>query len=115
LPLCAASAKPPKRSKRPNLLVSTCIKQLEEYLRIRLIERDRRLVALTPEGQEFLVHAERLIGVRDEMIDTFRDPSTVRGIVRLGVSGKHRSTGLPTLMKRINIACPISNSRLIYR
>jgi DNA-binding transcriptional LysR family regulator len=29
---------------------------------------------------------ERLIGLRDEMIDTFRDPPTVRSIVRLSVS-----------------------------
>jgi DNA-binding transcriptional LysR family regulator len=95
-----------KALKTTQPLVSTRIKQLEEYLRIRLIERDRRLVALTPKGQEFLVHAERLIGVRDEMIDTFRDPSTVRGIVRLGVSESIVHTWLPTLMKRVNIAYP---------
>jgi DNA-binding transcriptional LysR family regulator len=34
-------------------LVSTRIKQLEEYLRIRLLERDRRLVALTPKVRNF--------------------------------------------------------------
>jgi DNA-binding transcriptional LysR family regulator len=91
-----------KALKTTQPLVSTRIKQLEEYLRVRLIERDRRLVALTPKGQEFLVHAERLIGVRDEMIDTFRDPAAVSGIVRLGVSESIVHTWLPTLMKRVN-------------
>ncbi|HLK81234.1 MAG TPA: LysR family transcriptional regulator [Xanthobacteraceae bacterium] len=95
-----------KALKTTQPLVSTRIKQLEEYLRIRLIERDRRLVALTPKGQEFLVHAERLIGVRDDMIDTFRDPATVSGIVRLGVSESIVHTWLPTLMKRVNNAYP---------
>lgn len=95
-----------KALKTTQPLVSTRIKQLEEYFRVRLIERDRRLVALTPKGQEFLAHAERLIGVRDEMMDTFRDPATVSGIVRLGVSESIVHTWLPTLMKRVNNAYP---------
>ena len=40
------------------------------------------------------------------MIDRFRDPSTVRGIVRLGVSETIVHTWLPTLMKRVNHAYP---------
>src|SRR5258708_24807497 len=95
-----------KALKTTQPLVSTRIKQLEEYLGIRLLERDRRQVALTPKGQEFLVHAERLIGVRDEMIDTCRDPSSVSGIVRVGVSESIVHTWLTTLMKRVNNAYP---------
>jgi DNA-binding transcriptional LysR family regulator len=44
--------------------------------------------------------------VRDEIIDAFRDPSTVNGIVRLGVSETIVHTWLPTLMKRVNHAYP---------
>src|SRR5258708_12541731 len=91
-----------KALKTTQPLVSTRIKQLEEYLRIRLLERDRRQVALTPKGQEFLVHAERLIGVPDEMIDTFRDPSSVSGIVRLALSDIIFHPSLPTLLKPLN-------------
>jgi DNA-binding transcriptional LysR family regulator len=40
------------------------------------------------------------------MIDTFRDSSTVSGIVRLGVSESIVHTWLPTLMKRVNNAYP---------
>jgi DNA-binding transcriptional LysR family regulator len=39
-------------------------------------------------------------------IDTFRDPSAISGIVRLGVSEGIVHTWLPTLMKRVNDAHP---------
>jgi DNA-binding transcriptional LysR family regulator len=86
--------------------VSTRIAQLESFLGLRLLERDRRSVAPTPNGQEFLVHAERLLRLRGEMIEAVGDRSTVRGIVRLGVSESIVHTWLPTLMKRVNEAYP---------
>lgn len=81
--------------------VSLRIKQLEAFLGFRLLDRDRRRVALTPEGEEFLFHAERLIRLRGEMIEAVGDPSTVRGIFRLGVSESIVHTWLPTLLKRV--------------
>lgn len=86
--------------------VSTRIAQIEKSFGIRLIERDRRTVALTPKGQEFLAYAERLIRMHREMIDAIGDPSTVRGLVRLGVSESIVHTWLPTLFKRLNEAYP---------
>jgi DNA-binding transcriptional LysR family regulator len=86
--------------------VSTRIAQLESFLGHRLLERDRRAVAPTPKGQEFLIHAERLIRLREEMIEAVGDGSTVRGIVRLGVSESIVHTWLPELMKRVNEAYP---------
>ena len=86
--------------------VSMRIAQLEDFLGIRLLERDRRLVAPTPKGQEFLVHAERLIRLRGEMIEAVGDRSTMRGIVRLGVSETIVHTWLPRLIERVNAAFP---------
>jgi DNA-binding transcriptional LysR family regulator len=89
--------------------VSQRIEQLEEFLGIQLFDRDRRdrrLNALTPKGQEFLVQARHLIRMCDEMEGMFRDPSTVRGIVRLGVSESIVHTWLPALLKQINAAYP---------
>lgn len=86
--------------------VSTRIAQLERFLGQRLLERDRRMVAPTPKGQEFLAHAQRLIRLRGEMIEAVGDDSTVRGIVRLGVSESIVHTWLPALMKRLNEAYP---------
>ena len=86
--------------------VSMRIAQLEDYLGVRLLERDRRFVALTHKGQEFLGHAERLIRQRAEMIEAVGDRSTMRGIVRLGVSETIVHTSLPSLIERVNAAYP---------
>jgi DNA-binding transcriptional LysR family regulator len=91
--------------------VSQRIKQLEEFLGrdIPLFGRDgrgRRLNALTPRGREFLVHAEKVIRMCSDMEDMFRDPSTVRGIVRVGVSQSIVHTWLPALLKQVNAAYP---------
>lgn len=86
--------------------VSMRIKQLEDFLGVRLLERDRRAVAPTSKGEEFLVHAERLIRLRGEMIEAVGDGSTMRGIVRLGVSESIVHTWLPTLLEHVNAAYP---------
>jgi DNA-binding transcriptional LysR family regulator len=87
--------------------VSQRVKQLEEFLGrdTPLFERDRRgrrLNALTPRGQEFRVHADRLVRMCNDLEAGFRDPSTVRGIVRIGVSESIVHTWLPALLKQIH-------------
>jgi len=86
--------------------VSMRIAQLEDFLGMRLLERDRRLVAPTQKGLELLDYAERLIKLRAEMIDAVGDPSTMRGLVRLGVSESIVHTWLPKLIERVNAAYP---------
>jgi DNA-binding transcriptional LysR family regulator len=86
--------------------VSQRIAQLEDLLRVRLLERDRRVVALTDKGQELLAYAERLIRLRAEMIDAIGDSSTMRGTVRLGVAETIVHTWLPSLIEQVNAAYP---------
>jgi DNA-binding transcriptional LysR family regulator len=86
--------------------VSMRIAQLEDLLGVRLLERDRRLVAPTHKGQELLRYAERLIRLRADMIEAIGDRSTMRGMVRLGVSETIVHTWLPTLIERVNAAYP---------
>jgi DNA-binding transcriptional LysR family regulator len=86
--------------------VSMRIAQLEDDLSVRLLERDRRLVATTQKGQELLGYAERLMRLRAEMIEAVGDASTMRGIVRLGVSETIVHTWLPALIERVNNAYP---------
>ncbi len=86
--------------------VSQRIAHLEDLLGMKLLERDRRLVAPTHKGQELLGYAERLIRLRAEMIEAVGDRSTMRGLVRLGVSETIVHTWLPTLIERINAAYP---------
>jgi DNA-binding transcriptional LysR family regulator len=82
------------------------IAQLEDFLGIRLIERDRRRVSPTQKGLELLAYAERLLRLRAEMIDAVGDSSTTRGLVRLGVSESIVHTWLPALIERVNAAYP---------
>jgi DNA-binding transcriptional LysR family regulator len=86
--------------------ISMRIAQLEDFLGARLLDRDRRQVAPTPKGQELLVHAERLLRMRADMIESIGDPAAVRGIVRLGVSESVVHTWLPALIERVNAAYP---------
>jgi DNA-binding transcriptional LysR family regulator len=86
--------------------VSMRIAQLEDALGVRLLERDRRLVAPTQKGQEMLRYAERLVRLRAEMIEAVGDRSTMRGLVRLGVSETIVHTWLPTLIERVNASYP---------
>lgn len=86
--------------------VSMRIAQLEQVLGTRLLERDKRLVAATPKGQELLIHAERLIRMRADMVESIGDRAAIRGIVRLGVSESIVHTWLPALIERVNAAYP---------
>lgn len=86
--------------------VSMRIAQLEDFLGMRLLERDRRQVSTTDKGQELLGYAERLIRLRAEMIEAVGDRSTTRGLVRLGVSESIVHTWLPRLIERVNAAYP---------
>src|SRR5712664_1242952 len=86
--------------------ISLRIAQLEDLLGVRLLERNRRLVVPTEKGQELLGFAERLLRARAEMIEAVGDRSTMRGIVRLGVSETIVHTWLPALIERVNVAYP---------
>jgi DNA-binding transcriptional LysR family regulator len=86
--------------------VSLRIAQLEEFLGVRLLERNRRLVVPTEKGQELLGFAERLLRLRAEMIEAVGDRSSMHGIVRLGVAETIVHTWLPTLIERVNVAYP---------
>ncbi len=99
-------------------LLTKCMDQLEEFLDTELFERDqrrpldpdnsrrRRLGRLTPAGQKFRVHAEELIRMREDVVGMFRDRSTVRGIVRIGVSESIVHTWLPELLKHVTATYP---------
>ena len=80
--------------------VSMRIAQLEDLLGVRLLERDRRVVAPTPKGQALVGYAERLMQLRAEMIEAVGDRSTMRGIVRLGCSETIVHTWLPARCSR---------------
>jgi DNA-binding transcriptional LysR family regulator len=86
--------------------ISQRIAQLEGDLGTRLLHRDRRAVTPTPRGRALLVYAEKLLGLRSEMLSNVGDVSAVRGILRLGVAETIVHTWLTRFIKRVNGTYP---------
>lgn len=86
--------------------ISQRIAQLERELGVRLLQRDRNAVLPTPSGRQLMVYAEKLIGLRSEMMAAVGDRSAMRGVLRLGVAETIVHTWLSKLIKRVNEAYP---------
>jgi DNA-binding transcriptional LysR family regulator len=85
--------------------VSLQLKRLEETFGCRLIERDRRGIRLTPQGERLLAQARRLLRNNDEIWASMTVPEFA-GEVRLGMpSDLVRPYGTPVL-RRFDKACP---------
>ncbi|QND74732.1 LysR family transcriptional regulator [Tardiphaga robiniae] len=86
--------------------ISQRIAQLEHEMGVRLLQRDRRMASPTPAGRQMLVYAEKLIGLRSEMMAAVGDRSAMRGVLRLGVAETIVHTLLTRLIKHVNISYP---------
>jgi len=60
----------------------------------------------TPSGRQMMVYAEKLIGLRSEMLEAVGDRSAMRGVLRLGVAETIVHTWLSQLIKRVNHVYP---------
>jgi DNA-binding transcriptional LysR family regulator len=86
--------------------ISQRIAQLERELGVKLLNRDHRVASPTPSGRQLMVYAEKLIGLRSEMIAAVGDRSATRGVLRLGVAETIVHTWLSRLIKSVNTAYP---------
>jgi DNA-binding transcriptional LysR family regulator len=86
--------------------ISQRIAQLEGELGVKLLNRDHRAASPTASGRQLMIYAEKLIGLRSEMIAAIGDPGAMRGVLRLGVAETLVHTWLPRLIKRVNTAYP---------
>jgi DNA-binding transcriptional LysR family regulator len=86
--------------------VSARIAQLEDELGVKLFDRDNRRSSLTGKGLEALEYAEKMLALRTEMIKAVADKSSVRGIIRLGVSETIVHTWLSRLIERLYYLYP---------
>lgn len=59
------------------------VSEIESELGTRLMQRTTRAVRLTPDGEQFLVRARRLVLDAEELGSMFQAPSNLRGRVRL--------------------------------
>jgi DNA-binding transcriptional LysR family regulator len=86
--------------------ISQRIAQLERELGVKLLNRDHRIASPTPSGRQMMVYAEKLIGLRTEMLAEVGDRSAMRGVLRLGVAETIVHTWLPRLIKHVNDSYP---------
>src|SRR6201989_2612697 len=86
--------------------ISQRIAQLEREVGVKLLQRDRRMVLRTPNGRQMMAYAEKLIGLRSEMLAAVGDQSAMRGVLRLGVAETIVHTWLTQLIKSVNRAYP---------
>ncbi|SHN63311.1 LysR family transcriptional regulator [Bradyrhizobium erythrophlei] len=86
--------------------ISQRIAQLEREMGVKLLNRDHRVVSPTASGRQLMVYAEKLIGLRAEMMAEVGDRSAMRGALRLGVAETIVHTWLPRLVKSVNTDYP---------
>ena len=77
--------------------ISQRIAQLEREMGVKLLNRDHRVASPTPSGRQMMVYAEKLIGLRAQMMAEIGDRSAMRGVMRLGVAETIVHTWLPRL------------------
>src|ERR1700681_1896611 len=86
--------------------ISQRISQVEREMGVKLLSREHRMASPTPRGRQLMVYAEKLIGLRSEMMAEVGDRSATRGVMRLGVAETIVHTWLPRLIKSVNAAYP---------
>ena len=86
--------------------ISQRIAQLEREFGVKLLQRERPMATPTPNGRQLMVYAEKLIGLRAEMMTAIGDRSAMRGVLRLGVAETIVHTWLPRLIERVNATYP---------
>jgi LysR family hydrogen peroxide-inducible transcriptional activator len=87
--------------------LSAQVAALERALGVRLFERDRRRVLVTPAGQELLGHGRRVLREAEDLIDAARllgDP--LSGTLRLGVIPTISPYLLPEVVPALRAAHP---------
>ncbi len=81
--------------------VSRQIRDLEDEIGVKLFERDRRTVALTPAGAAFLTEVRTLLGQVDRAVDIARRAARGEcGLLRIGYVPAVVNTRLPEIVRR---------------
>ena len=90
---------------RTQSAVTMQIKRLEELIGCSLFQREGRKMKLTPEGQNLLWYARRIIKIHDEAVAVMRKPE-LTGRVRLGAPDDYAERLLPILLSRFGETYP---------
>ncbi len=86
--------------------VSMQINRLEENLGKKLFQRVTRGVELTPDGEELLKYARRILRLHDEALASLTQPE-MNGQIRLGAAEDYASQHLPSILRRFRGKYPL--------
>ncbi|HMN82650.1 MAG TPA: LysR family transcriptional regulator [Burkholderiaceae bacterium] len=78
---------------------SARLRELEEFLGIELLARDKRPIRVSPQGREILRLAEAMVEMAERMKRHANDARPIYGTVRLGANHGVASTWLPALLR----------------
>lgn len=83
------------------------VRALEESLGIRLVDRQKRPIELTPAGKVFLQEARAVLARMEEAVERTRRASDgVEGLVRIGYEKGYERSGLPEQLRSFRQAYP---------
>ena len=85
--------------------VSMQVRKLEEMLGRAVFRRDSRSVSLTPDGEQLLSHARRVLALNRDIVSQFIAPE-VSGVVRLGTAIDASERLLPSFLKAFDESHP---------
>jgi DNA-binding transcriptional LysR family regulator len=102
---CGGFSQAAERLLRGQSAVSLQVKRLEDRLGVKLLDRNPRRVALTPEGELLLDRARRILRLNDELIAQFSEVE-LSGLVRLGAPEDFATSHLPAVLARFARAHP---------
>jgi LysR family hydrogen peroxide-inducible transcriptional activator len=87
--------------------LSAGLKELEDGLGVRLVERDRQNVALTPVGLEILDRAKAILAASEDLVEyAGAAGKPLAGTIRLGVIPTIAPFLLPNVLPDIRTRCP---------
>lgn len=84
---------------RTQSAVSMQMKRLEEQIGRPLFERDGRVSAMTPAGQDLLVYARRILRLQDAALSSLRQPE-MEGVARIGIPDDYVGVFMPPILAR---------------
>ena len=96
--------------------VSQQVRSIEDQFQVRLIDRGRRALCLTPEGQAFLASSREIVGAYDELGTRMQKlQEVVSGELRIATIFSIGLHELPPYLKRFRREFPLVDVRMDYR
>ncbi|MBB3065996.1 LysR family transcriptional regulator [Limibacillus halophilus] len=86
--------------------VSMRIQELENEFGIELFDRSQRTARVTPKGREMARYAEEILALASSMRENLAAPSSLPGLMRIGVAEVVSATWLPNFVTNVRRQYP---------